>query len=154
MKTGEKIRQLRLAKRMTQAELAENIGVSKGHLGEYERGRWVGEKSLSKLASYFGVTETYLSLDSYDYPPMDCDRTSEPSFTFLGDTARWKDITPSLEYRFVIRRGEYQVDVYHRGKYLGTERRTLKRKDTDTFALADELNRRIGKAIDDWRDAF
>lgn len=54
---GEQIRSLRKANHMTQAELAEKLGVSPQAVGTYERGsRKVSSKILDKLAEIFGVS--------------------------------------------------------------------------------------------------
>ena len=56
-KEGEQLRTLRKANHMTQAELAEKLGVSSRALGNYERGdRNVPSKMLNKLSEIFGLS--------------------------------------------------------------------------------------------------
>lgn len=56
-KIGEQIRTLRKANHMTQAELAEKLGVSSRALGNYERGdRKVSKEMLGKLTEIFGLS--------------------------------------------------------------------------------------------------
>ncbi len=54
---GEKIKRLRLAKRMTQADLAKALGVSTSTVGMYERGqRSPDNKMLTKFSRFFSVS--------------------------------------------------------------------------------------------------
>lgn len=61
MKTmGEKIKELRIKKRLTQQELADKIGVSYTTISLYESGsRKPSFKALNKLAKVFEVNEAY-----------------------------------------------------------------------------------------------
>ncbi|WP_231543135.1 helix-turn-helix domain-containing protein [Lactobacillus delbrueckii] len=54
---GKQIRSLRIANHMTQADLAEKLGVSYQAVGAYERGeRGLGKKTLDKFTDIFGVS--------------------------------------------------------------------------------------------------
>ncbi|MFV4895461.1 helix-turn-helix domain-containing protein [Lactobacillus delbrueckii] len=56
-----RIKELRKANHMTQAELAKKLGVSSRALGNYERGdRRVSKEMLAKLANIFGVSPGYV----------------------------------------------------------------------------------------------
>ena len=58
---GNRIKQLRLEKRIPQKDLAESIGISPSTIGMYEQNRRVPDAdTLIKLSTYFGVTIDYL----------------------------------------------------------------------------------------------
>lgn len=58
---SERIKELRLEKKLTQPQLAEIIGVSKGMISFWENGVCEPTASnLVKLANYFDVTTDYL----------------------------------------------------------------------------------------------
>jgi len=57
MTIGENIKELRLKKQLTQAELAEIIGVSRQAIQKYETGEsGVGSDKIEKLAKFFHVS--------------------------------------------------------------------------------------------------
>jgi transcriptional regulator with XRE-family HTH domain len=62
MKTlGERIQQLRKEKRLTQAGLASNVGVSLAQLTRYEtQGVQPGADTLRRMAMVFGITIDFL----------------------------------------------------------------------------------------------
>ena len=56
-KIGDRIRKLRISKRMTQGELAKELGVSPSTVGMYEQGRRQPDgEMLIKLCEIFSVT--------------------------------------------------------------------------------------------------
>ena len=58
---GEKIRALRLEKRITQTEMSRRIGVSKAMISSYElEQRSPSCEVLIKIAAFFGVTTDFL----------------------------------------------------------------------------------------------
>lgn len=58
---GDKIKNLRLSKTMTQADLARRLGITKSMISAYESGtRQPSYETLVKLAAYFNVTMDYL----------------------------------------------------------------------------------------------
>ena len=58
---GERLRALRLEKRITQTEMSRRIGVSKAMISSYElEQRQPSYGVLIKLAAFFGVTTDYL----------------------------------------------------------------------------------------------
>lgn len=62
MNMGERIKQLRLQKGLTQEELGQYIGVQKSAIRKYEKGSVTNLKrsSIEILANLFGVTPSYL----------------------------------------------------------------------------------------------
>jgi len=57
---GEKLRQMRIAKGLRQAQLAAEIGVSTSAIGMYEQGRREPDrKTLMKICHFFDVTADY-----------------------------------------------------------------------------------------------
>lgn len=61
MSLGEKLKALRTAKKMSQKELAERIGIAKSVISFYESGdRFPSYDVLVKIARIFNVTTDYL----------------------------------------------------------------------------------------------
>ena len=61
MSLGEKLKALRTAKKMSQKELAERIGIAKSVISFYESGdRFPSYDVLIKIARIFNVTTDYL----------------------------------------------------------------------------------------------
>ena len=57
---GQKLKALRLAKNLKQAELGEMIGISASAVGMYEQGRRIPDRrTLLKICRFFDVTENY-----------------------------------------------------------------------------------------------
>ena len=67
MLVGDKIRNARLNKRMTQEELGKAIGVQKSAIAKYEKGRVVNIKrtTLKKLSDVLGIAPSELIFDEY-----------------------------------------------------------------------------------------
>lgn len=58
---GDKIKDLRKDRNLTQIQLAKEIGIAQSTLGMIEKNRTpAGRKTLIKLADFFGVTVDYL----------------------------------------------------------------------------------------------
>lgn len=58
---SDKLRELRRDHHLTQAQLAEELGISPSAVGMYEQGRREPDNAfLVKLSSYFGVSTDYL----------------------------------------------------------------------------------------------
>lgn len=72
MNTGEIIKSLRKEKGLTQEQLGNIIGVQKSAIAKYECGRVENLKraSIEKLASYFGVSPSYLLGIEEDTTPV------------------------------------------------------------------------------------
>lgn len=67
---GKRLRELRKAKKLTQAELGKIINVTKVSISGYESGdRTPDTDNLRRLADYFGVTSDYL-LGRSDNPEL------------------------------------------------------------------------------------
>lgn len=62
MNVGEKIRQERIKKGLTQEELGKILGVQKSAIAKYEKGRVVNIKrsTLEKMADFFGLRPSEL----------------------------------------------------------------------------------------------
>lgn len=64
---GDKIKQLRENKKLTQQELANNLNIGQSTIGMIEGNkRPAGRKTLVKLADFFNVTVDYLLSESED----------------------------------------------------------------------------------------
>jgi transcriptional regulator with XRE-family HTH domain len=67
MKIYEKIKQLRTSKNLSQAELAEKLDLSHGHITRLETGKFNPSiEVLKKIADLFDVSADYLLNDSID----------------------------------------------------------------------------------------
>jgi len=67
MKTGEKIRAIRLAKKMTLAEVEHAADLTGGNLSRVERGtQWLSEEKLHALADALGVEVADFFLEKFD----------------------------------------------------------------------------------------
>lgn len=62
MTMGERIYQLRKQQHMTQAELAQRLGIGRSAVLKYEKGEVqnIPYDTIKKMATIFGVTPTYL----------------------------------------------------------------------------------------------
>ncbi|MTI49562.1 helix-turn-helix domain-containing protein [Sporosalibacterium faouarense] len=76
MTFGSKLKELRIEKNMTQAQLAKIIKVARATIGRYEADeRFPDQETLKKLASYFDVTIDYL-----------LDRTNMKNYNNIAET--------------------------------------------------------------------
>ena len=69
MTMGERIHQLRNQQHMTQAELAQRLGVGRSAVLKYEKGevKNIPYDTIKKMATIFGVTPAYLQcFDQWD----------------------------------------------------------------------------------------
>lgn len=85
MKVGEKIRGARIAKRMTQEELGNKIGVQKSAIAKYENGRVVNIKrsTLQKIAKVLDLRPSELIFEeSVERDPVG---TAERHFEMIMD---------------------------------------------------------------------
>ena len=57
---GDRIKQLRKKRGMTQKELGEALGVDRSSIGKYETGTPPSSEIILKAAEYFGVSVDYL----------------------------------------------------------------------------------------------
>lgn len=74
---GEKIKELRKSRKMSQGDLGDLIGVSKMSISYYENGKKPpGRETLEKIAEYFNVSIDYLlGRSSEKHLTEDQDRT-------------------------------------------------------------------------------
>ena len=70
MKVGDRIRDLRVSRGLTQEELGNILGVTKGAIQKYENGQIRNFKSdtIKKLTNYFGVPPVNFIYDSGKVP--------------------------------------------------------------------------------------
>lgn len=70
MEIGQKIKEARIAKKLTQQELGDLVGVQKSAIAKYESGRVVNIKrsTLQKIASALNIRPSELI---FDEPPKD-----------------------------------------------------------------------------------
>lgn len=73
MGIGNKIREARLAKGMTQEELGDLIGVQKSAIAKYENGRVVNIKrsTLKKISDILGIRPSELIFEEKEKPVID-----------------------------------------------------------------------------------
>ena len=73
MEIGDKIRNARLAKGMTQEELGERIGVQKSAIAKYESGRVVNIKrsTLKKISDILGLRPSELIFEEKEESVID-----------------------------------------------------------------------------------
>ena len=59
---GERLKDLRVERKLTLEQLADEVGISKSALGKYEsdNGKDISPYSISLLADYYGVSSDYL----------------------------------------------------------------------------------------------
>ena len=70
MTFGEKIRQLRKRKNLTQGQLAKLIGTHESHIGRYEKDQTdPTSPAIRKLAEIFNVSTDYLLFDKIETSP-------------------------------------------------------------------------------------
>nr|WP_082111967.1 helix-turn-helix transcriptional regulator [Shouchella clausii] len=61
MKFGDRIAQLRTRHKLTQAELAEKIGITRASLSHYEKNRREPDyETLKRIADFFDVSTDYI----------------------------------------------------------------------------------------------
>lgn len=60
MNLGEKLRELRLQKNLTQLDVANDLNISQQTYSRYEIGRYPDIETLKMLAEYFNVSADYL----------------------------------------------------------------------------------------------
>ena len=67
MNIGDKIRQARINKGMTQEQLGNALGVQKSAIAKYEKGRVVNIKrsTLKKMSDILGIAPSELIFDAY-----------------------------------------------------------------------------------------
>lgn len=118
---GDKIKDLRKDKNLTQVQLAKEIGIAQSTLGMIEKNRTpAGRKTLIKLADFFGVTVDYLLSDDEK-----TDKTIKP------------EIQIPEEYS-----SKYKVTSRDKKQYLEEMK-----KANEAFFMDDEFNEEAKKEM-------
>lgn len=120
MKVGDRIRDLRVSRGLTQEELGNILGVTKGAIQKYENGHIRNFKSdtIKKLTNYFGVPPVNFIYDSGEVPDY-----SEPaieSFLYTYFKNRSGEILKrmnSLNEEGLRKIEEYAKDILEIEKY-------------------------------------
>jgi repressor LexA len=115
---GEVLRDLRKREGLSQAELAEILGVSKSTVGMYEQSKRSphSDELLMRIAGYFGVTIDYLKgyapeNISYDFDKLGFRKVMIKRLPMLGKIACGKPVMCEQEYETVIdASGEINAD--------------------------------------------
>lgn len=115
---GEVLRDLRKHEGLSQAELAEILGVSKSTVGMYEQSKRSphSDELLMRIAGYFGVTIDYLkgyapANISYDFDKLGFRKVMIKRLPMLGKIACGKPVMCEQEYETVIdASGEINAD--------------------------------------------
>lgn len=102
-KFNERLRQLRTAKKLSQAEFAEQIGISKSSVNMYERGeREPNFKTLEIIADYFNVDMDYL-LGKSDIPLRNVVKSGDcfpiPALPAATDNPETQTVTINERFR-------------------------------------------------------
>ena len=112
---GEILKDLRKQEGLSQAELADILGISKSAVGMYEQNKRSphSDDLLKKIAGYFGVTIDYLKeyTASIDFERFNLGRISKKSFPMLGKIACGEPIMCEQEYEISVQAsGDIQAD--------------------------------------------
>ncbi|MBR4723266.1 MAG: helix-turn-helix domain-containing protein [Clostridia bacterium] len=106
---GDVLKELRKREGLSQAELAEILGVSKSTVGMYEQSKRSphSDELLMRIAGYFGVTIDYLKGYAPDGVPYDFDRLGLRKVVIkrlpmLGKIACGKPVMCEQDYETVI----------------------------------------------------
>lgn len=120
MRVGERIKKLRISKGLTQEDLGEILGVTKGAIQKYENGGITNFKSdtIKRLTRLFELPPSYFIYDDdellkYDKPAID-----DLVYIYFGDKANKFIRNASLLNETGIRKiGEYVEDLVLIEKY-------------------------------------
>lgn len=90
--SGAQIRELRIAKNLTQDELAEHMNVSHGHISFIESGkRGCSVDVLIVLSALFGVSIDYLVLGTITYTAPDSTALKADIQTLIGRLENFRE---------------------------------------------------------------
>lgn len=109
----QRLRELRLRKDMSQADLAKALGVSAGTIGNYEAGvRRPKEDFFPKLAEYFGVSEEWLRRGALinDKQRLAIMNRFEEPLEWLGSDAEIVEIDPNEVWQALRSRSPLRED--------------------------------------------
>ena len=123
---GDKIKRLRIEKRLTQQELADALGLGQSTIGMIESGkRTIGSKeTLLKLANFFNVSLDYLLADEGSL------NVDESNLTLKDE----KDIAKDVKNIIAKITSKEDGPIYYEGNELNDDDLDLF-KDTLEFAL-------------------
>ncbi len=115
---GEILKDLRKREGLSQAELADILGISKSAVGMYEQNKRSphSDDLLKRIAGYFGVTIDYLKdfsggFSSADFDRLGIGRISRKRFRMLGKIACGEPIMCDEDYETTVQtEGDIQAD--------------------------------------------
>lgn len=85
---GQKLKKLRISKKMNQSQLSKVLGISTSTIGMYEQGRrFPDQVILMKIADYFDVTTDYL-----------LGRTEEKNINYNNLPAQFHNAKEAMEF--------------------------------------------------------
>jgi len=91
MKLHEKLKKLRKERKLTQKDLAENIGVNMSHLNRIENGKCQPSiDMLKKFSDFFGVSADYF-LSNEEFPEVQIENKSLAERIKLIDELKEED---------------------------------------------------------------
>ena len=106
---GDILKDLRKQEKLSQAELAEILGISKSAVGMYEQNKRSphSDDLLKRIAGHFGVTIDYLKgysagLTSLDFERFGIGKIHKKSFPMLGKIACGEPIMCEQDYETVV----------------------------------------------------
>lgn len=112
MTTGARIKAARKASGMTQAELANRLGIPYQSIGQWENDlRNPKFETLQKIANALGITVLYLMGD----PDINSFEEAQNEYSRHIDDLRWKEITENILISIYGKKRELPI------KYHGTE---------------------------------
>ncbi|MBP1994369.1 helix-turn-helix domain-containing protein [Paenibacillus eucommiae] len=133
MDIGARIKQLRFRSRINQEQLAENIMVSRGNVGDWERGRAKpGADALLSLAKFFNVSVDWIlsgeSLQRYNdihtFEHTDTERASSKDIEIMAKLSQMseKDLCKVVGYIDAVMEGyqNYQKQAEKREILVST----------------------------------
>lgn len=92
---ANRLRELRIAKKLSQTELAEKLGVSRGSISFYENGERTADIDfIYKIAQFFNVSTDFLL--GYDYPGAQTEAVN-CIIDFLSDAQRMCKSVPCAD---------------------------------------------------------
>lgn len=159
MKTSEKIRQLRIAKGLSQEELGELVGVKKAAINKYETGRVVNIKRsvLQKLGDVLGVSPADL-LDDEEKPSGSTRINIYGSIPAgipieaISDVIGWEDISPSMldggkEYFGLRVKGDSMEPKYLDGDIIIVQKQPFCESGDDCVVYVNGYDATLKKVI-------
>lgn len=88
---GKRLRSLREDRKLTQAQFASRLGVTRGAVGNWERGLGIKFENIQTVATTFRVSVEWLASgkgQSYAPTPKEASKATEPANAIVGDRVR------------------------------------------------------------------